>query len=149
MLVYIKILIAFQVQRDEIADIDLTVRFKYGIHTIFLFVDPTSTFSEIASELFGVLKQRYPDGLTPDLDRPKMALPEDASRIEFGVLKSATDPSQGWKSLKAKPKDKAVAKGLKEGLMVAFAFRDDDDEEFGEVVFDVVFPNYDEEMEDA
>ncbi|KAI0127111.1 hypothetical protein BJ170DRAFT_684679 [Xylariales sp. AK1849] len=132
----------------SIGDIDLSIRFKYGVHTIFLFVDPNSTFADISSELLGILNDRYPEGLKSDRDSPDAALPEDASRIEFAALKSANDTSQGWRPLNTKPKDTAIAKALKDNQIVAFAFRDEAKEEFGEVVFEVAFPTYDEEMEE-
>ncbi|ORY55926.1 uncharacterized protein BCR38DRAFT_403002, partial [Pseudomassariella vexata] len=131
-----------------VTDIDLSVRLKYGIHSIFLLVDPTSTFGAVASELLEILQERYPDGLTTQDSKTKTALPSDSSLIEFAVLKSPTDPLQGWKSLKAKGNDTWVGKGVKDGMMVAFAFRDEDEEEMGEVVFVVDFPSYDDEMEE-
>lgn len=137
-----------QVRREQIDDIDLSLRFKCGIHTIFLFVDANSTFSEISSELLDVLRERYPEGLKADSGSPNTALPEDASRIEFATLKVASDPSQGWSPLRAKPNDTPMAKSLKDNQIVAFAFRDEAVEEFGEVVFDVAFPTYEEEEEE-
>ncbi|KAK9418877.1 hypothetical protein SUNI508_07649 [Seiridium unicorne] len=133
------------VRREQIDDIDLSIRFKYGIHTVFLFVDATSKFSDIASELLDVLRERFPDGLQADRDTPNAEFPDEASRIEFATLEVANDPSQGWKSLRAKAQDTPMSKGLKDNQVVAFAFRDEAVEEFGEVVFNVAFPTYDEE----
>jgi hypothetical protein len=113
-------------------------------------VDANSTFSEIASELLDVLKERFPGGLKTDKDSQETALPGDASRIEFATLTVPTDPSQGWRPLNAKPDDKPLGKGLKDNQIVAFAFRDEAVEEFGEVVFEVAFPTYeDEEFEEG
>lgn len=140
-----KALTIIQVRREHVDDIDLSIRFKYGVHTIFLFVDANSKFSDVASELFDVLQERFPDGLKADKDSSETALPEDASRIEFATLAVPSDPSQGWNSLHAKPNDTPTAKGLKDNQIVAFAFRDNDVEEFGEVLFNVAFPTYDEE----
>ncbi|KAH6651666.1 hypothetical protein BKA67DRAFT_537526 [Truncatella angustata] len=135
------------VRRDQVDDIDLSIRFKYGIHTIFLFVDANSTFSDISAELLDVLRERYPDGLKADKDSPETALPDDASRIEYATLEVAGDPSQGWKALDAKGNDTPMFKKIKDNQVVAFAFRDEAVEEFGEVVFDVAFPIYEEEEE--
>lgn len=129
-------------------DIDLSIRFKYGVHTIFLFVDSNSKFPDVASELLEVLQERFPDGLRADKDSPITALPDEATRIEFATLKVPSDPSEGWSPLHPKPNDTPLTKGLKDNQVVAFAFRDNNVEEFGEVVFDVAFPTYDEEEMD-
>ncbi|KAK8112298.1 uncharacterized protein PG998_008755 [Apiospora kogelbergensis] len=130
------------VQRDNITDVDITIRFKHRTCTIFLFVDPMSTFADVSSELLEVLQERFPDGIaSPVDDRAATALPEDASQIAYAVPRSAADPAQGWKPLKAGAADTPVAKGLKNGAMVAFAFPDED----GEVDFEVDFPTYDDD----
>ena len=120
-------------------DTDLTIRFKQGTHTIFLFVDPTSSFREVAGDLLVVLQERYPEGLASGA-----ALPDDASRIEFAVPKNALDPAQGWKALNAAAKDTLASKGIKDNMMVAFAFREED-VEVGDEDFLVDFPTYDDE----
>lgn len=132
-----------QVQRDNITDVDITIRFKHGTCTIFLFVDPMSTFPVVSKELLEILQERYPEGI-PSASKPATALPDDASQIAYAVPKSAADPAQGWKPLKVGSSDTWVSKGLKNGAMVAFAFKDDDDE----VEFEVDFPTYDDDMEE-
>ena len=123
---------------------DITIRFKHRTCTVFLFVDPMSTFADVSSELLEVLHERFPDGISAD-SKVATALPEDASQIAYAVPRSAADPTQGWKPLKAGSSDTPVSKGLKNGAMVAFAFKDED----GEVDFEVDFPTYDdEEMEE-
>lgn len=124
---------------------DITVRFKHGIHTIFLFVEPTTTFDEVSSELLEILHERYPDGLTTSLSQPKTVLPSDPSLIEFGILKMATDPSQGWRALKIGPKDTPTTKGVKDGMTLAFAFRHEDEEKPGQTPFEVEFPSYEDD----
>ncbi|KAK7936101.1 hypothetical protein PG985_001596 [Apiospora marii] len=131
------------VQRDNITDVDITIRFKHGTCTIFLFVDPMSTFADVSKELLEILQERYPQGI-PSASKSGIALPDDASQIAYAVSKSAADPTQGWKPLKVGSSDTWVSKGLKNGAMVAFAFKDDD----GEVEFEVDFPTYDDEMEE-
>lgn len=132
-----------QVQRDNITDVDITIRFKHGTCTVFLFVDPMSTFADVSQELLEVLQERYPQGIS-SASKPATALPEEASQIAYAVPKSAADPAQGWKPLKVGSSDTPVSKGLKNGAMVAFAFKDED----GEVEFEVDFPTYEDEMED-
>lgn len=123
-------------------DTDLTIRFKQGTHTVFLFVDPMSTFGEVASELLLVLQERYPDGLASGA-----ALPDDASRIEFAAPKNASDPALGWKPLDAGATETLASKGIKDNMMVAFAFREED-AAVGDVEFLVDFPTYDDEGEE-
>ncbi|KAF2998020.1 hypothetical protein E8E14_000459 [Neopestalotiopsis sp. 37M] len=133
------------VLRDKVDDIDLSIRFKYGIHSIFLFVDSNSQFSDIASELLDIIQERFPDGLKTDREAPPTTVPDDSSRIEFATLKVPGDPTQGWNPLRAAADDKPLAKGLKDNQIVAFAFREDDDEDIGEEGFQVAFPTYEEE----
>ncbi|KAK8065010.1 hypothetical protein PG997_011757 [Apiospora hydei] len=146
------------VQRDNVTDVDITILFKHGACTVFLFVDPMSTFADVSSELLEVLQERYPEGIpiaprpaptsADDNDEeakgPVTALPDDASQIAYALPKSASDPTQGWKPLKVGSSDTLVSKGVKNGAMVAFAFKDDD----GEVDFEVHFPTYDDEIEE-
>lgn len=123
-------------------DTDLTIRFKQGTHTIFLFVDPMSSLGEVANDLLVVLQERYPEGLASGA-----ALPDEASRIEFAVPKNALDPTQGWKPLNAATKDTVASKNIKDNAMVAFAFREED-ADVGDVEFLVDFPTYDDEGEE-
>lgn len=141
------VLTAGQVEREEIQDTDLSIRFKHGNHTIFLFVDPTRPFADAARELLEILRERYPDGLTTSALPPKKtALPSDAGRIEFAVLRSKLDPSKGWRPLKiAQAEDTPASQGLQENAMVAFAIRPEGDEEEEELAFEVDFPGYEED----
>ncbi|KAI0006603.1 hypothetical protein F4779DRAFT_620434 [Xylariaceae sp. FL0662B] len=134
------------VRRDEISDVDLSIRFKHGSHTIFLFVDPSKPFSDVAEELLEVLAERYPDGLTTSASPlNKSKLPEDAAQIEFAIPKMLADPSQGWKPLGVTEEDTPVSKGLKDNAVVAFAFRPEDADENDEIPFPVDFPSYDDD----
>lgn len=135
------------VQRDDVRDIDLSIRFKYGNITVYLFVDPMATFSHVQEELLETLRERYPDGITESADSAaKTKLPDDASQIRFAVLKSRPDPAQGWQPLHLDLDDTPVDKGFQDNTMVAFAFATDDADD---VSFEVAFPSYDEEGEDA
>ncbi|KAI0855540.1 hypothetical protein F4860DRAFT_496132 [Xylaria cubensis] len=137
------------VRRDDIRDIDLSIRFKHGKHTIFLFVDPMATFSHVQEELLDVLKERCPDGITTPSSPKKTELPGSASQIKFAVLKDKTDPTQGWKPLAFELDDTPVDKGFQENMTVAFAIAPDDADEVDEAAFEVEFPSYDEEVDDG
>ncbi|KAK3693285.1 hypothetical protein B0T22DRAFT_37302 [Podospora appendiculata] len=127
----------------------VTLRLKYGIHTVSLFVDPDWTFSHVTKELLAILRERYPGGLTPSLDEPQArAVPDSDAEVSivYGVFKNVNDPSQGWKKLNAKDKDTVAGKKLTDQSVVAFALLDSDaDEE--DVQFDVVLPTLDDEDE--
>lgn len=138
------------VQRDDIRDIDLSIRFKHGNHSIFLFVDPMAKFSHIQEELLEIIKERYPDGLTTSTIPPKQTqLPDDASQIKFALLKNKTDPTQGWKPLDFTKDDVPADKGFEDNMMVAFAIASDDEDSADDVEFEVEFPSYEEEAEDG
>ncbi|OTA68408.1 hypothetical protein K449DRAFT_386710 [Hypoxylon sp. EC38] len=137
------------VRRDEILDIDLSIGFKYGIHTILLFVDPTSSFSDIADELLEILRERYPEGLKASLaSQQKTELPDDPLQIEFAVPESPTDLSQGWNPLNVGKKDTPASKGLKDNGVVAFAFRPHDADDDYEVEFEVEPPRFQDDYEE-
>ncbi|KXJ96188.1 hypothetical protein Micbo1qcDRAFT_158407 [Microdochium bolleyi] len=136
------------VQRQDIRDIDLSLRFKHGTHTIFLFVDPQAPFSAAAEELLQILRSRYADGLTTSTAPPRTTpLPSDASRIEFAVAKVPTDPGQGWKPLKVRgdSQETPVMKGIKDNTVLAFAIRPEDADEDEDVDFEVEYPIYADE----
>lgn len=133
-------------------DAHISVRFKYGIHTIFLFIDSLAPFSSVTEDLLEVLRERYPDGLTKSSSLPdeKTSIPESTT-ISYGVLRVPTDPSKGWKALKLgeDATNTPTKCGLKNNSIVAFAFDnsdDDDDAEEGDVVFEVEWPQEDEEL---
>ncbi|KAI5865767.1 hypothetical protein GGS23DRAFT_554085 [Durotheca rogersii] len=140
------LLTSAQVRRGEIRDIDLSIRFKYGVHTVFLFVDPTKPFGDAAGELLEILKLRYPAGLKASAEDPDPTpLPADALQIEFALPKVAADLSQGWAPLHVKEGDTPANKGLKDNSVIAFAFRPEDADEDYEPVFNVDFPTYEDE----
>ncbi|KAI1191486.1 hypothetical protein F5B17DRAFT_382078 [Nemania serpens] len=136
------------VQRAEIREIDLSIRFKHGNQTVFMFIDPMAAFSHVQDELLDTLKERYPDGI-PESVNPTTTtkLPDNASQIRFAVLKSKTDPTQGWKPLDLDLDDTPADKGFEDNMMVAFAFATDDADD--DVSFEVMFPSYDEEGDDS
>ena len=125
----------------------MSIRFKHGNHTIFLFVDATKPLSHAAAELLEILRERYPDGLNTSTTPPKKTpLPAEPGCIEFAVPKDRLDPSKGWNSLGAdQGGDTAAAKGIQDGSTVAFAFRPEDGDDEEELAFEVEFPGYDDE----
>ncbi|GAW11548.1 hypothetical protein ANO14919_008950 [Xylariales sp. No.14919] len=136
------------VRGNKVRDIDLSIRFKHGNQTIFLFVDAMATFGQIQVELLGILEERYPDGiLTSTIPPRRTNLPTDASQIKFAVLKNKVDPTEGWDPLDFELDDHPVDKGFEDNMMVAFAMVTDDTDD---AHFEVEFPSYEEdELEDA
>lgn len=127
---------------------ELTIRLKHGIHTIFIFVDPLAPFSTITDELLEVLRERYPDGLTTSIAPPKSTpVPEssDSVHVAYALMKSPTDPSQGWRNLRVSPTDTPIEKGLKDNCAVAFAFQDPEDAD-ANVHFDVEWPDLGDDL---
>lgn len=123
----------------------MSIRFKYGIHTIFIFVDPTKPFSSIAEELLGILKERYPAGLSATLEGREMTeLPNDASQIKFAVPKDPRDLSQDWKALDIGEQDTPADKNIKNNDVVAFAFAPQDADESYQPNFEVYQPPFDD-----
>lgn len=124
----------------------ISLRLKYGVHTIFLLVDPLAPFSELTAELFSVLQDRHPDGLRPSLEDIPTALPaEDADyHIAYGVLKNPHDDSKGWKDLRIEGDETPVGKGLRNNDMVAFVVREADEAD-DVPVFVVHLPKFEEE----
>lgn len=110
-------------------DMPISLRLKYGVHTIFLLVDALAPFSEITAELFSVLQDRHPDGLRPDVDELPTPIPsEDADyHIAYGVMKNPHDDSKGWKDLRIQGDETPISKGLRNNDVLAFLVRDADE----------------------
>ena len=130
---------------------EITIRLKYGIHTIFLFAMLDWSFSRLDAELLSTLRDRYPNGLTASIAQPEeTALPAEDSdvKIAYALPKNPSELSQGWKNLKAQPSDTVGGKKLTDMCCVAFALldagADEDDAEF-----QVELPALDDEEEDA
>ncbi|KPM35951.1 hypothetical protein AK830_g10622 [Neonectria ditissima] len=130
----------------DLDDTHISVRFKHGIHTIYLFVDALAPFRSITAQLLEVLQERYPKGLTTSLDPPSTTpVPEGAdASLAYAVLSVPNDPSRGWKQLSPSKFDSTPTKlGLKNNSLVAFTFVEDEDDE---PAFEVEWPREDEEM---
>ncbi|KAJ4311652.1 hypothetical protein N0V84_010331 [Fusarium piperis] len=128
----------------EVGDADISVRFRHGIHTIYLFIDALEPFSNVTAKLLDVLTERYPNGLTTSIAPPKTTTVTEGTILAYGVLKNANDPTAGWKKLKIGDGDSTPTKlGLKNNSLIAFAVVDDEDEE---PVFEIEWPREDEEL---
>lgn len=130
------------------ADVEsqISVRFRHGIHTIYLFIDPTEPFSSVSTELVSLLKERYPNGLTSTLDPEKVTPVGEAAQLVYAVLAVPNDPSRGWKKLSiGDDQEKTPSKaGLKDNSVVAFTFAADGQADDAD--FDVEWPKDDDEM---
>lgn len=104
-----------------LSDTQISVRFKYGIHTIYHFVDSLFPITTVSSDLLTLLRERYPDGLTKSVASPddKTPIPEDAESVEFSVLKVPNDTTRGWRVLKREDGWSAGKVGLRENGIVA------------------------------
>ncbi|KAK4444145.1 hypothetical protein QBC34DRAFT_385575 [Podospora aff. communis PSN243] len=123
-------------------DPKITLRLKHGIHTIFLFAEPSWTFSKLSAELLEVLRERYPDGLsTTETTTP---IPADA-RVAYAVPRNKEDLTRGWKQVKAEDDDTLAERKLVDLTAVAFALVGAGDEDASvEFVVDVPMPYEDE-----
>ena len=121
------------------------MRFKHGIHTIYLFVDALAPFSNVTTELRTLLADRYPDGLTTSVAPPKKTTVPADVKIAYGVLNIPNDPTRGWKRLNVGEDEEFTPTkcGVKNNSLVAFTPVGDGDDE---VVFEVEWPQEDEEM---
>ena len=126
------------------------MRFKHGIHTIYLFIDALAPMSETTSELLKLLRERYPDGLTASIDPPKTTVISAGADLAYGLLNVHNDPTKGWKRIKIGERSEftPTKAGLKDNSIVAIAFLDAAKEGEEEVVFEVEWPREDEEMYD-
>ncbi|KAI0881615.1 uncharacterized protein GGS22DRAFT_172565 [Annulohypoxylon maeteangense] len=132
------------VRRNELKDVDISISLKYGIHTIFLFVDPMKPLIDVAEELLEILTERYPKGLTSfSLERgeSKIELPDDPEQIEFALPKVANDFSQGWDTLDSAKTQTPVDIGLANNNVVAFTFKPSDADSEYEPEFQVDVPD--------
>jgi hypothetical protein len=138
-----------KISQAEVDDTHISVRFKHGVHTIYLFVDTLSPVSEVTTELLKLLRERYPEGLTTALNPPKTTSVPESTDIAYAVLNVPTDPTRGWKRLKTGERGEftPLKAGMKDNGIVAIAFVDSSDDE---AIFEVEWPREDEDAyEDA
>ena len=135
---------------NPVDDPQITIRLKYGIHTIFLFVMVDWSFSRLTTELLSTLRDRYPNGLTASIAQPQPTpLPANDSdvRVAYALPKNPNDLAQGWKNLKAQPSDTVGGKKLADMCCLAFALLDPEADD-GDVEFRVEIPVLEEEEDD-
>lgn len=133
--------------KDNVDDAHISIRFKHGIHTIFLLVDPLKPFSNITDELMNVLRSRYPNGLTAcAMPFQNTEIPEtmNDSHVCYGTMVDVNDNIKGWRNLKIRDRDTPASKGLKDGSVLAFAFASDEEDP----EFVVEWPKLDDEEDD-
>lgn len=125
----------------------ISLRFKYGLHTFFLLVEPLDPFSAITAELIEALHDRaepilatttkiVPEWNAATHEMIDTWVPADpvpvpskdkALHVAYGVLKDPHDVSKGWKDLDIQPDDTPVSRGLRNNAELAFVVRDADD----------------------
>lgn len=136
--------------KGSVDEAHVSVRFKHGIHTIYLFVDTHDSMAAVSRELRSLLRERYPDGLTTSLDPPKKTtVPEESENptMAYAVLNVPNDPTRGWKRLKYDDEEAANAAttGMKQNGIVAFSFLDNSDDE---AIFEVEWPMEEDDIYD-
>lgn len=136
-------------QAVEIPNDGISLRFKHGPVTTFLFVDRSATFSDIGNQLLDALRERYPRGLPkaamlPDTT-PVPAAGEEA-RVVFAVPRNPRDLAAGWKALNTDNGETPASLRMRENSALAFVIQAGD--EIGEAAsFHVEIPTFEEEEE--
>lgn len=112
-----------QPPKQNAADAGLPLRFKHGVHTIFLFANPLEPFSKVTDELVETLRDRHSHGLRLSADdserTPIPSLDEDFS-IAYAVLRDPRDERSGWKNMEITGDETVASLKLKDNAMVAF-----------------------------
>lgn len=127
----------------------LSLRFKHGVHTIFLFVDPLQPISAMTTLLADVLRERYPSGELTTTQGPTFIPSGDdlEARVVYGTPTNPVDPAEGWQRLEAKAGDTPSRRGIRDGSVLAFGFTTDGGA-LADVDFVVDWPSV-EEFEDG
>lgn len=118
--------------QDVMEEQHVSVRLKYGIHTIYMFIDLTQPMSAVKAELLSLLRERYPAGLKSRIDDPEtFEIPEkdDDTYLALGTIAAPNDRYAGWKRLMFDEDQTAGRAGLKQNSIVAFTFVENADEE--------------------
>ncbi|KAG6038070.1 hypothetical protein E4U41_004604 [Claviceps citrina] len=129
-----------------VGDDHISVRFKHGIHTFYLFVDATAPMSKVSEDLIEILRDRYAGGLTTAIAPAKTTPLPSEPVLAYGLLNVPNDPSKGWRRLRTgdHEADSAAKCGLKNNSIVAFTFVADHADD--EVLFEVEWPKDDGEL---
>lgn len=100
----------------------LSLRFKHGLHTVFLFVDPLQPISTMSALLLDILRERYPDGeLSTSQGPTPIPTPGSETKLVYANLNNPLDPADGWERLELSDSDTPSRKGIKDGSVLAFA----------------------------
>lgn len=102
----------------------------------------------MTTELLELLRERYPAGLTTSVAPPRQTpIPSDA-RLAYAVLNVPADPSKGWRRLKVGDDEEQTPTkcGLRSNSIVAFSLLSADDNVDDHVLFEVEWPQEDEEV---
>lgn len=114
---------------QPIEDSEITIRFRLGVHTIFLFVDSLKPFSDVTPTLFDILRERYPDGMTVGHELLPVPTAPSAGIAYATALKVPGEAFPDWKWLEPRLLSSTPqALGVKNNDIIAFAFVDDEDE---------------------
>ena len=108
-----------------IDDPSIGLRLKFGIHTIYLLVDPLIEFSQLGEMLLEILHDRYPEGLRKELDFEELVpIPTEGDdiKIAWAVQKDPMDVEKGWKNLRVKGGETLASKQLVHTTALAFTF---------------------------
>ncbi|KAL2159396.1 hypothetical protein VTH06DRAFT_2400 [Thermothelomyces fergusii] len=108
-------------------DRELSVRLKYGMHTIFIIAMADWSFSRLTAELLSILRDRYPNGLNTSTNPAESQItPVPANdgdvKVAYALPKNPNDLNQGWRAIKATETDTIGKKGLTDMCSVAFTF---------------------------
>ncbi|CAK7225721.1 hypothetical protein SEUCBS140593_005999 [Sporothrix eucalyptigena] len=129
----------------DIPNDGISLRFKYGPHTIFLFVDRVASFDAISTQLLAVLRERYPRGLLqgdPSLPGNTAVPPAgQACHIVYGLPRNPRDLVAGWRAVNVEGENPTTLK-LRQNAVLAFALETDSDPK---PEFRVEIPTFDEE----
>ncbi|CAK7270597.1 hypothetical protein SEPCBS57363_004180 [Sporothrix epigloea] len=110
----------------DIPNDGISLRFKYGPHTVFLFVDRVASFDDISEQLLQVLRQRYPRGLLkghPSSPETVPVPPADGDcRINYGLPRNPRDLEAGWKALNTDGENPTTLR-LKQNSVLAFTLQ--------------------------
>ncbi|CAK7241779.1 MAG: hypothetical protein STHCBS139747_003250 [Sporothrix thermara] len=131
----------------DIPNDGISLRFKYGPQTIFLFVDRVASFDAISQQLLDALRERYPGGLLkghPSVPETTPVPPagEDC-RVVYALPRNPRDLEAGWKALNTDGENPTTLR-LKQNSVLAFALQTADE---AAPEFLVEIPSFEEEDE--
>ncbi|CAK7201767.1 hypothetical protein SEUCBS139899_004481 [Sporothrix eucalyptigena] len=119
--------------------------FKYGLHSLFLFVDRLASFDSISTQLLDGLHERYPRGLLqadPSLsDTTPVPAAGKPCHVVFGMPRNPRDLAAGWRAVQTNDETPTTLK-LKQNAVLVFALETDSDPS---PEFHVEIPSFEEE----